>query len=164
MSFQVEESDVTETPSDPSVKEAEAHLPEVSPSSSYAVSCCAFLHFMSRQFSASRLDLSNNLSFYPGTLLCFGELVQHQAVWQLPNLLLQESPPVSNVIQTPTCPEAAEAVADLEPAPRAPSSLFSSFSRKVHRPSRHSVEWGLATSEPAGPQKSLKSFHFGGVS
>ena len=42
--FQVEvESDVTETPSDPSVKEAEAHLPEVSPSSSYEVSCCAIL-------------------------------------------------------------------------------------------------------------------------
>lgn len=71
---------------------------------------------------------------------------------------------MSNVIQTPTCPEAAEAVADLEPAPRAPSALFSSFSRKMHRPSRHSVEWGLAASEPAGPQKSLKSFHFGGVS
>ena len=34
---QGEESDVMETPTDPSVKEAQAHLPELSPSSSYEV-------------------------------------------------------------------------------------------------------------------------------
>ncbi len=60
----------------------------------------------------------------------------------------------SNVIQTPTCPEAAEAEAELTVAKSRPSlsALRQSFSRRGHK-SRQSVEF--AAVEPAPRQKSF---------
>ena len=80
----------------------------------------------------------------------------HMHMMLQPRAPVQGSSPASNVVQTPTCPEAADAVAEMSPTEaRAPApSLLSSFSRKAQKP-RQSVDFsGL---EPEPRQKSLYS-------